>query len=1035
MARGLLILSALAICGGNVQAQELDKAKLRAAVYWPRTILSVSLVDPDRDERGKKVNMKERVERALAKLTGGPEDAAAHYDAALIYFDQKETEAGEAELDKAEALLQPHLEELSSQKKGRLLSVYAGCLSWRSLERAAEAEKWARRAAEISPTEPECHTCLGWCILGSILKDMDNGLAKRLQQVGWCRALSEEADLTTQVSANQADALCLRLDEAVACFVEASRLAADDPKFWERYCDFCAWEWSMRKAVLQRKTAGATSFDLQAARRLICVLDKAAALNPENLTLQAGACMTTLTAFMDAPASVLLKHGEAIAKEMQEAASKYRGRIRRGTWDKDREVAAYAHVLLAATAPSWDSEGEAFADGRRAFHLNPDLPLACALCESVLRKEARWEEALVVAKVRFEQHPSIKNRYLLADAFAKAAKPGTAESMLRECIEFDKSDPFWQLALAAHLVATGRPGGLEEAGTLLEKLRPALSKRDENYRVDFACTDLIRRALAGESPDKIRGELQKLALDKLEPDRLQPIVEAFGLNVAKVKLDSSQLHESVKPTQTYPYRRFFEGAERRIWASQDPPNAIARLEDKLRNSPDDAPVLFEMHRVHMRRGETQKGIEAMKGALELFPELREREPDNAYWATLHAYALLLYRKETEQADKVLAKDNSEEKDWRLAVQLGELALARATLVAKEMSDNAKQTSSQAPRVLAGVSAGIDCVKRDLAKDDARRKSSIVQRLQSLFDLAEEQFDHAAAIAHNEPVVWRARLRMHWWEYAMFLSYRRLLDEETYSKLEGRRALAILRDFQKLAQLFPMDPDFLFETFLFLQASSGNHPEFLPECQKIPSKLESFANDKDKSLAVRAIQGAAHCWWRLGEFDRALVCARKGMELAPDDPPCWSIAAECLGRKQQLGEAAELLERQLEKAPDSTCHAFLGAFEFALFRYPTAERHFQAGLKLSPTDLNCTLGLAAVHLIQSDKPDHLAEAEKWLQKAETMLAGQPNADYSRLYGIFRALQGDAAIAQIHLRQALDLDPNNAATKAALDAVRP
>jgi len=84
--------------------------------------------------------------------------------------------------------------------------------------------------------------------------------------------------------------------------------------------------------------------------------------------------------------------------------------------------------------------------------------------------------------------------------------------------------------------------------------------------------------------------------------------------------------------------------------------------------------------------------------------------------------------------------------------------------------------------------------------------------------------------------------------------------------------------------------------------------------------------------------------------------------------------------------------------------------------------------------NGLLGLAAVHLRQCDKDDNLDAAEKWLQKADALLAGQKNPDYLRLYGVFRALRGEISIATVYLQQSLDLDPACEGTKAALEALK-
>jgi tetratricopeptide (TPR) repeat protein len=201
------------------------------------------------------------------------------------------------------------------------------------------------------------------------------------------------------------------------------------------------------------------------------------------------------------------------------------------------------------------------------------------------------------------------------------------------------------------------------------------------------------------------------------------------------------------------------------------------------------------------------------------------------------------------------------------------------------------------------------------------------------------------------------------------------------------------------------------------------------------KLEQLARGSDRELAGKSLLNAALCCLLLERMAPALDHARTALELIPDDEIAWNIMIGVLLMDMQFSELKQLLARKAERFPSPLNHLNLGEVHLNYCEFDSAEQHFRAGLNLTEKDLNCTLGLVAVHLAQFDKADHLAEAERWLQKAEAILGDQKNAHYSLLMGIHRGLQGDALHSRLYLRQALAIDPALEAAKTALQAVSP
>ncbi|AEK19716.1 TPR Domain containing protein [Methanococcus maripaludis X1] len=96
------------------------------------------------------------------------------------------------------------------------------------------------------------------------------------------------------------------------------------------------------------------------------------------------------------------------------------------------------------------------------------------------------------------------------------------------------------------------------------------------------------------------------------------------------------------------------------------------------------------------------------------------------------------------------------------------------------------------------------------------------------------------------------------------------------------------------------------------------------------------------------KGAEHC--KNGEFDEALKCYNKAIEINPYDDKLFSAIGKAYYGKKDYKKAAEFYERSIELNP--SCHyrryTWLGNSYHYLKDYSNAIKQYEKVIKINPT---------------------------------------------------------------------------------------
>jgi tetratricopeptide (TPR) repeat protein len=418
----------------------------------------------------------------------------------------------------------------------------------------------------------------------------------------------------------------------------------------------------------------------------------------------------------------------------------------------------------------------------------------------------------------------------------------------------------------------------------------------------------------------------------------------------------------------------------------DPAKEIARLRGRLRNVPEDGILLNKIAGLQFDMGEyeqTKKTNAIAKAYLEM---LLKRDSDNMTWKVEYASTLAVDG-DFDRADRlILAIARINPSDWQIWRSLGDYALRRAVF-------------------LLGFAIGTDGLEaawlrfqnRALANPSLEQTADLAERW---LQFAGSAYAKAVQLAPTEPDVWLSQVAF-------------LLREVS------------IRNQIRAARRQPINA-----------TAKSDNADFRKEIEAILAKIERIGQTEDGKIAGRCHLNAAVCCWLLDRPAATAAHAHKAVELIPEDEVAWNTLAGHLLNELEFKELLTVLTEKAKRFPTPANRLYAAGAYWRFFEdLDAAEQHLCGGLKLVENDLFCTMGMAAIALHRGDSPAHLAEAERWLQKADAILGEQKNAHHLLLTGILRGLQGDALASQAYLREAQALDPGNANIKTALQAVSP
>ena len=166
---------------------------------------------------------------------------------------------------------------------------------------------------------------------------------------------------------------------------------------------------------------------------------------------------------------------------------------------------------------------------------------------------------------------------------------------------------------------------------------------------------------------------------------------------------------------------------------------------------------------------------------------------------------------------------------------------------------------------------------------------------------------------------------------------------------------------------------------YLAEAAGSLPGLAVPTQK--SFAELLAAQREEPRDAELAAQTAYGYLRRGAYEEARQLSATALELAPRQQLAAYVLARILIRGGQTDQAAQLLEKSLDRdAPDSKALNLLAALKLKTDDYAEAARWYQLGACCEPENLRWTRALALVHSKSGDD-ERLAEALAVLARAE------------------------------------------------------
>jgi tetratricopeptide (TPR) repeat protein len=477
---------------------------------------------------------------------------------------------------------------------------------------------------------------------------------------------------------------------------------------------------------------------------------------------------------------------------------------------------------------------------------------------------------------------------------------------------------------------------------------------------------------------------------------------ALGLLAAGQPIDKEKVRRSIAlPGTTILYTGGGNvstvGRIRPIDADADLPERIAQAEKGLRGDPGDAARYSFLSDLYYQGQMRDKGAAALKKAVALYRPQVEAHPLDGLLLTRYADCLDC-RDETTWAEMEplfrLAACLSPG-EWECWVNLG------AHLVQK------------GENLLAGglsLGAFLPMLLEQRAREGKITPETARQAEES-FAEALLCLDRAVAAAPGEPTAYLARAGFHINQALMALMRKHLrgdaLGERPFDTLTD-----CCKDLWRAAALAPNDEQVLgvalwYELMSGISAHAGRSPTGIlsalpPErrtlVQRAVARLQKMAEDKSPRAARAAeLVGVAALY--MGDIAKMHSYMRRALRMNPRLSQAWNFCMAFINRQEEPREHLEVLHEQL-KHIDSPRNRFLLAKGHEMVNeYHKAEQVLERGLRYSPDDLMCNLGLAAL-LMRKDDPAALARAGKLLDRAEGPMRARPEERDAMNYAVLR-----------------------------------
>ena len=486
MRLGISAVLCLAAFAPVAIAQNIDKAKIRQAIEMPGLAASYGVYykSSERDSKGNKFELTQKIADLQKKLTGGPDDAQVYLDLRSVYLElgrmRRKLSGVEAVTDlnkvremvekadkerlqdektaqdmlaRAETALRPHL-QTTDPKLAHLLPIYGTVLETMKENPWKDCEAWARRAASVAPQDWRTWAYLAHARLQQIPtvlcggKDEHLSKERRTQEV--IGALHLRRFHTVHV--DEAEKV---LNESLQCHDKARQLAPNEPKRQEQRYGFKLAEIIIRNGICAFRDKPPTYKLMQLEREVLNELQAAAKLYPDHLLWQSQLAHQLIVVGWqkhtekNAKDPEALKHFQPARPEDLTAIREALANIEKLTVGANSDTVIYCYSMMAALHASMTDQVSTERLARKILQLDPKHQVASEQLQSSLTLQKRHAEVLQVAQALRDTVPSPRNCYLLAKALVLNERYDLALNACEVGLKMEPNDVYCLLGAAA----------------------------------------------------------------------------------------------------------------------------------------------------------------------------------------------------------------------------------------------------------------------------------------------------------------------------------------------------------------------------------------------------------------------------------------------------------------------------------------------------------------------------------------------------------------------------------------------------------
>jgi hypothetical protein len=568
MRRGISAVLCLAALAPGAIAQNIDKAKIRQAIEMPALAASYGVYykSSERDSKGNKYELTQKIAELLKKLTGAPGDAQVYLEMRSVYIElgrsryklsglesvtdrkkaQELVEKAERDrvqdektaqemLTKAETLLRPHL-QTTDPKEAHLLATYGSILELVKDHPWQDCEAWARRAVSVAPQDWRTWTYLAHARLQQVPTVLCGGKDDHLPKERRTQEVLGALHLH-RFRAEHVDEAEKVLNEALQCHDKARQLAPNEAKRQEQRYGFKLAEIIIRNGICAFRDQPPTYRLMQLDRAILDELQAAAKLYPDHLLWQSQLAHQLIVLGWQQHTQKNAKNFEAL-KTFQSARPEDLTAIREAlanieklTVGANTETAVYCYSMLAALNASMTDHVSTERLARKILQLDPKHQIALEQLQSSLTFQKRNAEVLQVAQTLNEAVASPRNCYLLAKALVLNERYDLAENACLAGMKMNPSDIYCLLGRAALLMRkSDDEASLQLAHQLLDDARlqcRPVSGGGVDLFAEHDYLAAVNQALSGEVAFA-RIKLQRLQGENPDNLRYEKILTAIG---------------------------------------------------------------------------------------------------------------------------------------------------------------------------------------------------------------------------------------------------------------------------------------------------------------------------------------------------------------------------------------------------------------------------------------------------------------------------------------------------------------------------